>query len=89
MIEKARKSRSKVAKKWSPDPSMTLNADLLHYPDRDRSWSRTINPKTALDQFLTETQRFVKDEYLNTKVLFTYIPQGFLRCIADSFTVTV
>jgi cephalosporin hydroxylase len=53
-------------------------------PDyRDRPWGHGNNPKTALDQFLKENNRFVIDRAIDNKLLFTCIPGGYLKCCKD------
>jgi cephalosporin hydroxylase len=53
-------------------------------PDyRDRPWGHGNNPKTALDQFLKENDRFVIDRAIDNKLLFTCIPGGYLKCCKD------
>lgn len=49
-------------------------------PGQKRPWGPGNNPKTALDAYLKETDRFVPDEYINAKLLLTFSPGGFLRC---------
>ena len=48
---------------------------------RPRPWGPGNNPKTALDAFLKESDRFVVDEGIDRKLLFTCNPGGYLRCI--------
>jgi cephalosporin hydroxylase len=50
---------------------------------RPRPWGPGNNPKTALDQFLAENNRFEVDKDIENKLLFTCNPGGFLRCRAD------
>lgn len=59
----------------------TIIADLPEYPNRPRPWNARQNPKTALDAYIKETDRFVRDDYINDKLLFTYFPNAFLRCV--------
>ncbi|MEI7635913.1 MAG: CmcI family methyltransferase [Syntrophus sp. (in: bacteria)] len=49
---------------------------------RPRPWGPGNNPKTALDAFLKETDRFVIDEAIDRKLLFTCNPGGYLKCIS-------
>lgn len=49
----------------------------------DRPWNRHSNPKTALDQFLKESKRFVVDKEISDKLLLTDAPGGYLLCVAD------
>jgi cephalosporin hydroxylase len=53
-------------------------------PDyRDRPWGHGNNPKTALDQFMRENDRFMIDSAIDHKLLFTCIPGGYLKCLKD------
>jgi cephalosporin hydroxylase len=47
------------------------------YPDRP--WDVGNNPKTAANAFLAEHPEFVVDEEIETKLLITVAPGGFLR----------
>ena len=54
-----------------------------HIPEqehRPRPWGPGNNPKTALDAYLAETDRFEPDQYTNDKLLVTCSPGGYLRC---------
>ena len=50
---------------------------------RPRSWGPGNNPKTALDEFLNENDRFEVDTAQDNKLLFTCNPGGYLRCCKD------
>jgi cephalosporin hydroxylase len=50
---------------------------------RQRPWGKGNNPKTALDVFMKENDRFVIDGDIDNKLLFTCIPGGYLKCIRD------
>jgi cephalosporin hydroxylase len=52
-------------------------------PFHGRPWGRGNNPKTAVREFLKTTQRFVVDADLESKLLVTVAPEGYLRCIRD------
>lgn len=60
---------------------------LLEYmPDdlvQDRSWGRGNNPKTAVDAYLQSTDRFEIDADMESKLLITVAPGGYLRCVRD------
>jgi cephalosporin hydroxylase len=47
---------------------------------RPRPWGPGNNPKTALDQFLLECGRFKADTDLDSKLLFSCNPGGYLVC---------
>lgn len=46
-----------------------------------RPWGVGNSPKSALDEYLKETDRFEVDEYVNGKLLVTSSPGGYLRCV--------
>jgi cephalosporin hydroxylase len=56
-----------------------LPADL--YPSRP--WGPGNNPKTAVREFLKHSDRFDVDHDLESKLLITTAPEGFLRCIKE------
>lgn len=49
----------------------------------DRPWGKGNNPKTAVHDFLRCTDRFVVDEDIESKLLVTVCPEGYLRCVKD------
>jgi cephalosporin hydroxylase len=49
----------------------------------DRPWGQGNNPKTAVWEYLKTTDRFVVDEQLESKLLITVAPSGYLKCIKD------
>jgi cephalosporin hydroxylase len=51
--------------------------------NRPRPWGPGNNPKTALDAFLRENDRFEIDRATSDKLLITCIPGGYLRCVRD------
>ena len=61
----------------------TLLEDIPVQEHRPRPWGPGNNPKTALDQFLKENDRFEVDRSLDDKLLFTCNPGGYLRCCKD------
>ena len=50
---------------------------------RPREWGPGNNPKTALDEYLKQTDRFEIDTQLENKLLFTCNPGGYLKAIKD------
>lgn len=48
---------------------------------RPRPWGPGNSPKTALEAFLKETDRFEVDETIDRKLLLTCNPGGYLRCL--------
>jgi cephalosporin hydroxylase len=61
--------------------SDTVVEDIPAQTHRQRPWGPGNNPKTALREYLRTVTRFEEDRYLNQKLLFTYTPNGFLRCV--------
>jgi cephalosporin hydroxylase len=50
-------------------------------PIIDRPWGPGNNPKTAVWEFLKTNDRFVIDKDIETKILITAAPDGYLKCI--------
>ncbi|MDX6574890.1 MAG: hypothetical protein QOE96_843 [Blastocatellia bacterium] len=50
---------------------------------KDRPWSKTNNPKTAVREFLRTNSRFVIDKEIEGKLLITAARDGYLRCVKD------
>ena len=63
--------------------SDTIIESISKQKHRSRPWGPGNNPKTALDQFFTENDRFVVDEQIENKLLLTCNPRGYLRCRKD------
>ena len=61
----------------------TIVEDIPEQDYRDRPWGPGDNPKTALNAFMKETNRFEVDSELENKLLFSCNPGGYLRCIED------
>ncbi|PJI41913.1 cephalosporin hydroxylase family protein [Ferrovibrio sp.] len=61
--------------------SDTIVEDIPPQTHRPRPWGPGNNPKTAMYEYLRETDRFEEDEYINGKLLMTFTPNGFLRCV--------
>jgi cephalosporin hydroxylase len=49
----------------------------------DRPWDKGDNPRTAVAEFLAANPRFEEDRNLESKLLITVAPGGYLKCIAD------
>ncbi|MBI9113156.1 cephalosporin hydroxylase family protein [Maridesulfovibrio ferrireducens] len=47
----------------------------------NRPWGKGNNPKTAVWEFLKETDRFEIDTSIHNKLQITVAPDGYLRCI--------
>jgi len=61
----------------------TLIEDMPEEFFVDRPWGKGNNPKTAVQQFLTTTDRFVIDKEIDAKLLITVALDGYLRCVKD------
>lgn len=61
--------------------SDTVIESLPAPPHRQRAWGPGNSPKSALDIYVKETDRFVEDEYINGKVLLSFSPHGYMRCV--------
>lgn len=61
----------------------TVIADMPEAASADRPWGHGNNPKTAVREFLQSTDRFVVNQELEQKLLFTVAPEGYLMCIKD------
>lgn len=61
----------------------TIIQDLPDPAHRPRPWGRGNNPRTALDRFLKDDDRFEVDTVIESKLLFTLNPGGYLRCRED------
>jgi cephalosporin hydroxylase len=48
---------------------------------RTRPWGPGNNPATAVKEFLSETDRFVVDEKIDQRLLFSCHPGGYLRAV--------
>ncbi|GMQ82800.1 MAG: cephalosporin hydroxylase family protein [Rhodothermia bacterium] len=60
--------------------SDTVVDDIPIQEHRPRPWSRGNNPKTALNAYLKETDRFEIDDEIDAKLLVSYSPNGYVRC---------
>ncbi|MCX7700490.1 MAG: cephalosporin hydroxylase family protein [Gemmataceae bacterium] len=49
----------------------------------DRPWGPGNNPKTAVHEFLKTNRRFRIDHEIESKLMITVAPDGYLECIAD------
>lgn len=61
--------------------SDTVVEDIPPQTHRPREWGPGNNPKTALQEYLRETDRFEPDPWFNSKVLITSSRGGYLRCV--------
>jgi cephalosporin hydroxylase len=49
----------------------------------DRPWGKGNNPKTAVREFLKTNDGFEVDKDIESKLLITVAPEGYLKCIKD------
>ncbi len=49
----------------------------------DRPWGKGNNPKTAVWEFLKRSDRFEIDRELESRLLYTVAPDGYLKCVKD------
>jgi cephalosporin hydroxylase len=61
----------------------TVVEDLPNDFFPDRPWNPGNNPKTAVWEFLKTSDRFEIDKSIETKLLITVAPDGYLKCIKD------
>jgi cephalosporin hydroxylase len=61
----------------------TVIEDMPQHAFPQRTWGPGNNPKTAVHEFLRTNSRFVIDKEMNSKLLTTVCPDGYLRCVAD------
>lgn len=59
----------------------TVIADMPEGSFPDRPWGVDDNPKTAVNAFLRENDRFVVDDDVEARLQITAAPAGYLRCI--------
>jgi cephalosporin hydroxylase len=50
---------------------------------KGRPWDKHNNPKTAVWEFLAQSDRFVIDKEIEDKLLITVSRDGFLKCVRD------
>lgn len=61
----------------------TVIEDLPKSLFPERPWGKNDNPKTAVHEFLGQTDRFVIDKKIENKLLLTVAPDGYLKCVKD------
>lgn len=61
----------------------TLVEEIPEQHHRPRNWGPGNNPKTALDEYLNEDDRFEIDTFINDKLLMTSSRDGYLRRVTD------
>ena len=61
--------------------SDTIVEDIEPQTHRPRPWGPGDNPKTAVNEFLKNTDRFELDPYYNAKTLITFDKGGYLKCL--------
>ena len=61
----------------------TLVEDMPEDMFDDRPWGKGNNPKTAVWEFIKSNNRFEVDIETENKLVITYAPDGYLKCIKD------
>lgn len=61
----------------------TLLEDMPDDLARDRPWGVGNNPKTAVHEFLSGTDEFLIDKDIDSKLLITAAPDGYLKRVKD------
>ena len=61
----------------------TLIQDMPSGSFPDRPWDKEDNPATAVEAFLSETDRFEVDAAIDAKLQISVAPGGYLKCVAD------
>jgi cephalosporin hydroxylase len=61
----------------------TIIEDMPEDFSSNRPWGKGNSPATAVREFLSANDRFVPDKEIETKLLITVAPGGYLRCIKD------
>lgn len=59
----------------------TIIEDMPDQMNVSRPWGTGNNPATAVKEFLSETDRFVVDEKIDHRLLFTCHPGGYLYAV--------
>jgi cephalosporin hydroxylase len=63
---------------------VVMDTVVEHMPDAcfpNRPWGKGDNPMTAVREFLQNTDRFVVDNTIDSKLLITVAPSGYLKCV--------
>jgi cephalosporin hydroxylase len=60
----------------------TLIQDMPAGSFPDRPWDKGDNPATAVEAFLSETDRFEVDAAIDAKLQISVAPGGYLKCVA-------
>jgi cephalosporin hydroxylase len=63
--------------------SDTVVDDIPKQAHRPREWGPGNSPRTAVDEFLATSDRFVADQAANAKLLISSSKGGYLRCVKD------
>lgn len=61
----------------------TVVEDMPENFFQDRPWGKGNNPKTAVWEFLKRNDRFEIDKDIESKLLITVAPDGYLKCIKE------
>jgi len=61
----------------------TIIEDMPEKIFADRPWGKGNNPKTAVWEFLKNSERFEIDMEIENKLLITVAPDGYLKCVKE------
>lgn len=61
--------------------SDTVIEEIPEQTHRPRPWGYGNNPRTALDQFLSENSKFTRENQYNYKAISSYTRNGYAKCI--------
>ena len=59
----------------------TLISSLPKEFFKNRSWTKSKNPSSAITEFLKINNRFKIDKTISDKLLITAAPDGYLKCV--------
>jgi cephalosporin hydroxylase len=65
---------------------VVMDTVVEHMPEGafpDRPWGKGNNPMTAVQRYLSQSDRFAVDKQIEDKLLVTVAPSGYLRCVKD------
>jgi cephalosporin hydroxylase len=63
--------------------SDTVVEDIPRQAHRPREWGPGNSPRTAVNEFLATSDRFIADRDANAKLLISSSKGGYLRCVGD------
>jgi cephalosporin hydroxylase len=63
--------------------SDTIVEEIPEQTHRSRPWGHGDNPMTALNQFLSENNKFTRDNDYSHKAICSFTRNGYLKCISN------